>query len=193
MDKYGYCYKMITHQKVFIHANEINENMEMTIAKKLKELEGRCLSVGYILKNSINMLERKTGIINMDRGKVNFDISFQMVVINPKINNLIPCKIIEVNKIGFLAHGGYDGVSNTNYPLQIVLIKQNHNKMNTNKYEDFIKLKKDDYICIKVLSTRCNFKDTYIKVSGQFEEKISKEEYEYHISDLKDKLNLNRE
>lgn len=185
MDKYNYIYKMITHQKIFIHANEINQNMEITISKKLKELEGRCLSVGYILKNSINMLERKTGIINSDCGKVNFNISFQMIVINPKINNLIPCRIIEVNKLGFLAQGGYNGISNDSYPLQIVLVKQNHNRDNTRNYDDFLELKKDMYIIVKVLSTRCNFKDTYIKVSAQFEQKITRDDFNDHINDIK--------
>lgn len=183
MDRYSYIYRMMTHQKIFLHANELNGNMEMTIAKKLKELEGKCLSVGYILRDSIEMLERKIGIINSDRGKVNFDISFQMIVINPKINNLIPCKIIEVNKIGYMAYGGYDGENN--YPLQIVLIKQKHNPNNTRNYSEFETLKKDDTILVKVLSTRCNFKDTYIKVSAQFEEKISREEYINHIQMIK--------
>jgi hypothetical protein len=105
-----------------------------------------------------------------------------MIVINPKIGNLIPCKVVEINKIGLMASGGYDGENN--YPLQIVLIKQKHNPNNTKNYSDFETLKKDDTILVKVLSTRCNFKDTYIKVSAQFEDKISREEYNNHIQTI---------
>ena len=100
INKTDYAIRVISNQKIFLNPEEINANMEATISKKMREYEGFCMCLGYILKNSISLIERKKGRIPStdNGGRVVFDITYDMAVICPKPNHIIPCKIEEINK-----------------------------------------------------------------------------------------------
>lgn len=185
VNKTDYAIRVISNQKIFLNPDEINANMEYTIIKKMKEYEGSCVCLGYILKNSINLIERKKGRIpsSDNGGRVVFDISYDMAVICPKPNHIIPCKIEETNKIGVLALGG---IEEKVYPLIITLMKQNHSDISV-----FEKMKKDDYIEVSVLSCKSQLKDSRMKITALYKRHITESEYENHKEDMRKKLFLN--
>jgi hypothetical protein len=156
--------------------------MEKTIENRLKEAEGICNNQGYILKNSINMIERRNGTIpnsEMVGGKVVFDITYQMAVISPKPENIIPCQITEKNSIAITARWGFDRV----YPITLYMMKQNHND-----YTLYDSLQVNDYIEISVLSSRCKLKTSVIMVTGEIIRKIDEKIYTKYIDELKSNL-----
>lgn len=185
INKTDYAIRVISNQKIFLNPDEINANMETTINKKMKEYEGSCMSLGYILKNSINLIERKKGRIpsSDNGGKVIFDIVYDMAVISPKPNHIIPCRIEETNKIGVLALGGIEEKS---FPLVITLMKQNHSDISV-----FEKMKKEDYIEVIVLSCKSQLKDSIMKITALYKRHITQFQYENHIEDMRKKLFLN--
>lgn len=185
INKTDYAIRVISNQKIFLNPEEINANMEATISKKMKEYEGFCMCLGYVLKNSISLIERKKGRIPStdNGGRVVFDITYDMAVICPKPNHIIPCKIEEINKIGVLALGGLEEKS---FPLIITLMKQNHNDISV-----FEKMKKDDYIEVSVLSCKSQLKDSIMKITALYKRHITQTEYEVHKEDMRKKLLLN--
>lgn len=188
MDKMSYANRITSHQKIYLNPHELNINMEDTILNRLKEIEGRCINMGYIMKNSIVMIERKVGKIqNADNsvsgagGKVIFNISYHFALISPKPEQIIPCRVQEVNKIGVLAFGGIE----ENNPLIITIMKQNHDDLSV-----FKDIRVKDTITIKVLSSSFKLKDKIIKVTGLYNKHISESEYENHKSEMRQRLFL---
>jgi DNA-directed RNA polymerase subunit E'/Rpb7 len=174
--------RMFSNQKIFLVPSELNSNMEKTIEKKIKEFEGTCNQDGFILKNSIVLIERKNGLIRNSEitgGAVVFNIKFQMAVVAPKPNHIIPCKVKEKNSVGILAEWGYDNT----FPIYITILKQYHAEISL-----FEKVAVNSYIQIKVLSARYQLKDTRIMVTGQLISTISEPEFENHIQDMKVRL-----
>lgn len=186
MNRTDYAYRVTSQQKVYLNPDELNYMMEDTIRNRLKEYEGTCINMGYIMRNSVVMIDRKVGKIpnsDMIGGKILFDISYQMALISPKPQHIIPCVVEEINKIGVLAFGGIED----NNPLWITLIKQNHPDVSV-----FKDISKGDHIVVKVLSSKCKLKEKMIQVTGLFVEKITKEEYDLHKEYMTKKLFLNR-
>lgn len=179
-----YAIRILSKQKIFLNPDELNSGMEKTIERRLRESEGFCNNLGYILKNSINMIDRKSGIIpnsEMVGGKVVFEITYQMAVISPKPQNIIPCQITEKNSIAITAKWGFDNV----YPLILYMMKQNHSD---NTLYDSIQV--DDFVEVVVLSSRCKLKSSVIMVTGEVVKKINAADYINHIDDLKSSLLL---
>jgi DNA-directed RNA polymerase subunit E'/Rpb7 len=187
MDKYDYAYRILMHQRIYLYPNELNSEMDQTIEKRMLDFEGRCNNLGYVFPNSTTLVERRMGKIssaNSDGGKIEFEVSFQVAILNPKTNHLIPCRIEEINKIGILAVGGlFDKNGKQSPPLYITIMKQNHEDISV-----FRDHKKGDHIVIKVLSTRCQLKDKIIRVSGHFEKNIDQQEFEAHQMYMRNKL-----
>lgn len=174
--------RMFSNQKIFLLPSELNSNMEKTIEKKIKEFEGTCNQEGYILKNSIVLIERKNGMIRnseMTGGAVVFNTKFQMALVAPKPKHIIPCRVKEKNSVGILAEWGYDNI----FPIYITILKQYHSDISL-----FEKISVDSYIQIQVLSAMYQLKDTRIKVTGSLLNIIDYVEYENHIQDMKVRL-----
>ena len=179
--------RVLCKQKIYLNPDELNANMEATIEDRVKQFEGSCNSQGYVLKKSIVLIDRKTGLIPRSGnpgGMGKFNITFQAVILSPKPNQLIPCKIQEKNTIGVLAQWGYGDT----FPIVVTCLKQNQTQ--SVKCEE---LEIGDFIIIRVLSARCNFKDTRIVISGEVERKITAKEYQDHILDFRSALLLTQD
>jgi DNA-directed RNA polymerase subunit E'/Rpb7 len=174
--------RVFSTQRIFLLPSELNSSMEKTIEKKIREYEGTCNQDGYILKNSIVLVERKNGVIRnseMTGGAVVFNIRFQMAVVAPKPKHIIPCVVKEKNSVGILAEWGYDNT----FPIYITILKQYHSDLSL-----FDKVSINTYIQIQVLSARYQLKDTKIIVTGSFIAIIEKSEYDTHIQEMKVRL-----
>lgn len=174
-------------QKIFLNPDELNADMEKTIENRVRQFEGTCNTQGYILKNSIVLIDRKVGLIPNSEiigGKAKFFITFQAAILCPKPNHLIPCFVKEKNTIGILAEWGYDDT----FPLIITCMKQN--QQDTSIFENVHK--NQTYIVVKVLSAKCQLKDEKIYMCAEIYDIIDKNAYDHHISEFKSRLLLNR-
>jgi hypothetical protein len=180
--------RVLCEQKIFLNPDELNSNMEATIEDRVKQFEGSCNNQGYVVKKSITIIDRKTGVIPSSEligGKGKFHITFQAVILCPRPNHHIPCIVKEKNTIGVLAHWGYDG----SHPIVCTCLKQNH----TTTAVKFEEIEISDYIVIKVLSARCNLKDTKIIVSGEIVDKINESKFQEHIAEFRARMELTQE
>ena len=96
---------------------------DIFLAKLKKEIEGRCISQGYVKINSIKILQRSLGKINQAyfTGLPVYDIKYQAEICNPPIGSIIECIIKDETKMGLVCY-----VNDSDNPLDIVVPSQWH-------------------------------------------------------------------
>jgi len=98
---------------VILKPNEINQDFDKIILKKLKAIyENVCSKYGYIKNNSIKILKRSIGTIKTQHfnGNVCFDVVCIAEICNPIQGSIIKCKVKAKNSLGLLAEGYYDKI-----------------------------------------------------------------------------------
>lgn len=151
-----------------------NKNIYNTIKTKTIELyEKKCCPYGYIdtIYKIIDYTNSKIVSENLN-GNISYDIIYTARVCNPKINSLIECKIININKTL---------ISCKNGPIIIIINSENINKTNfkinsNNQIIDSdttLELQISNTVLIKILSSDYHDKDSSIFVYGFLEKKIN--------------------
>ena len=141
--------------------HEISNNINDILLSKIKnEIEGKCCNIGYIQKNSLKIIQKSLGshLTSHFNGTIMYLVKYIANICNPVEGMKIKCKIININKMGILAHGGDDSPS----PLNILLARQHHVED-----EYFNKLQINDEIYISVLGKRFEYGDNQISIIGK--------------------------
>lgn len=140
---------------VYLSPVELNKNINKTILKKLKEkYENKCLSIGYVKKNSINIISRTIGMIGTTnfKGYVKVSVKFSVDICNPVKDNIITCTVKNINKLGLLAENG---------PLSVIIVKEYHDDI-----EVFNDIDIDDVIKVRVIGKKYKLNGKEISVMG---------------------------
>ena len=133
------------------------------ILHKLKQFDGKCLTNGFIKRDSIDIISRTVGKTNMynNSSSIYYQVQFKASVLNPQKEELIQCIVKKQNKMGILA------VGKNNTPLRIIIARQHHSdELWANKYN----VKTNDEITVKVIGTRFSINDKIISVIAKFQE-----------------------
>ncbi len=157
--------KQILTDTIHINPSDINvKNINGLILVKIKQLrENKCNSVGYILQNSVQFINKTIGkISSIDRySKIVYNVRYECEVLNPSVGDNIECYINDISKMGIIA---YITIKNTdklfqNSPL-IIVVPLEHIK-NVESYS------KDDKINVNVLASRIKFNSNKIQIIGK--------------------------
>ena len=169
----SYIIDEILTEKIQIDFGEINtKDINTKIYSILKnKIENKCYKSGYIIQNSIKIINKTLGkIVNYDsKSMVEYNIRFSVKIIKPTIDDIIQCYISEKNKLGILAYIKYkDIIENGNNngigesPLLIIIPMETINDID--KYDINMKIK------VVVKATRIKFDANKIQVIGNIED-----------------------
>ena len=169
----SYTIDEILTEKIQINFNELNtRDINTKIYSILKnKVENKCYKSGYILQNSVKIINKTLGkIVNYDsKSMIEYKIRFSVKNIKPTINDIIECYISEKNKLGILAYIKYKDIieNGTNNgigesPLLIIIPMETINDID--KYDDNMKIK------VVVKATRVKFDANKIQVIGNIED-----------------------
>lgn len=119
--------KCIKSKEIHINPNNVRSTIGNAIDMKLKkDLEGMCCEDGYIIKDSIQIIERSMGkIINVNNeSKIMYKIKYSSSIISPSIGVKLDCYINSVSKMGAVAFIKYDKMTELkDSPLLIIIPK----------------------------------------------------------------------
>lgn len=91
-------------KKVHIYSKFLQSNMQVPILAQLKmNCEGRCLSEGFIQRNSITILSYSVGRTNYVKGGVDYDVEFQADVCMPHPGQRFKAPVTLRSKVGIHA------------------------------------------------------------------------------------------
>lgn len=159
-------------EKINIKPNELNKNINETIFYKLKtQNEGLCINEGYIIKNSIEIINKSMGhILNLNnKSYIQYDINYKALLLSPKENDIINCYIDNINKLGIVAYVkmtellssiniNIDETNDTfnNSPVVIIIPEIN--------IDDITKYNNNDNINVKINALRIKYNSDKIQL-----------------------------
>lgn len=149
-----YYKQLLTEREQLSPAEMTNINGELK--KKLKKkLEGKCSKIGFIKKDSIDIINRTIGKLDSSHfsGNIIFDTTIQAEVCNPTNGDHIKCSVVGKNKMGIMCKVG---------PLIICLSNIHHTSTADNN--EFKSIKVGDNITVEVICSKFELHDANINV-----------------------------
>jgi hypothetical protein len=140
------------------------KNIDGLIKYKLKkEQENLCNKHGYVLENTLKVVNRSIGkVVTHDNvSMIEYNITMKLNVIYPCEKDIFTVKIDNITKMGVI---GYLNDSNNKYNIEnspILFI------VPSGYIEDIESLKKDMKIEVEVLQSRIKYKSKQIQVVGK--------------------------
>ena len=146
----------------YINSRDINNDINKVLYNKIKDGYGnKCHELGYILKESIELIQRSIGTIQTinNQSIVSYIIKFKCKIININNDDKIDVIINNINKMGIISYYKIDKLTTLeNSPILVII-----------PYEG-IKNKKyniGDKINIIIKSSRIKHNSTQIQIIGE--------------------------
>ena len=158
----NYQKEILITTSIQLNSNECSKckNIDGLIKYKLKkEHEKLCNKHGYVLENSLILVNRSVGkiVTHNNISMIEFNITMKVKVIYPCENDIFKMKIDNITKMGIIGYL-YDSVKEYNIETSPILF------IIPNQYlEDINSLKKDMEIEIKILQSRIKYKSKQIQ------------------------------
>ena len=139
----------MTKQLLSINLNlpviELNSNLDSVIYTKLKnKVEGLCFENGYILKDSVKIINRDLGRLSTinDKSYINFRIKYNANVILPSKGDIMEnFYIYKKNKMGLIAYFKYKDYNDSNSPINAIIPNEFIDNIDDYSINDKIKIK----------------------------------------------------
>lgn len=145
--------EFILKERIIIEPKELNHKINITLEQKLKEkIEEKCISEGYVKKDSIEILKIGLGELKGSQfnGNMSYELLYKAHICNPKIGQTLKAKVKFIKKIGILAYNG---------PLNIIIGKEFHSDVSL-----FDDINPDDVLEVQVIASKFSLNDKEIKV-----------------------------
>ena len=143
-------------QTVYVSIINIGTNIENTLKNIIvNNIEGKCLSEGYIKPNSVNVISYSNGV--QDGHNIVFDVVIECLVCNPVEGMNIMCIAKNITKAGIRA-----SINDINDPL-VIFIARDHNYLS----KSFSEIEENQEIKVRVIGQRYELNDKYISVIGE--------------------------
>ena len=119
--------KCVKTKEIHINPNDIRSTIGNAIDTKVKkDIEGMCCEDGYVIKDSIQIIERSMGkIMNVNnQSKIMYNIKYTSSIISPAKGVKLDCYINSVTKMGAVAYIKYDKITEfKDSPFLIIIPK----------------------------------------------------------------------
>ena len=149
-------FKTIVKDKIKLRPNFIDENFENNIEQIIKnKYEGRCIKEGYVVPDSIKILQRSIGNMNSNQftGNIEFTVIYGVEICNIPKGCIIKAIVKNINKLGILAELG---------PLVIIIPKDLHESK-----EVFKKVEIGNTIDIFIIGKTFSLNNRRIQIYGK--------------------------
>lgn len=120
--------EQLLSDEIYIDSSELKSDIDSILLNKLKEkLEGKSITSGYVMKDSIVLINRSKYGKCMGNNKIAYNISYKTKLVSPVIGLEIECYVNSVTKAGVVAYiklddyGNYEGNKFEDSPLLILI------------------------------------------------------------------------
>jgi len=159
IDNVIYTRSLVT-RNISVPIVNIGRNIQETIEKNIADsFEGKCVTEGFIKKDSCKVLTHSSGII---KGvAVNFEVVFECKICSPVEGMLIQCIAKNITKAGIRA----ESADETPSPV-VVFITRDHHYM----IPYFSTIQEGDKFTARVLGQRFELNDKYVSIIAELVE-----------------------
>ena len=146
----------------YINSRDINNDINKVLYNKIKEQFGnKCHEAGYILKESIELIQRSIGTIQTinNQSIVSYIIKFKCKIININNDDKIDVIINNINKMGIISYYKIDKLTTLeNSPILVIIPYEGIKNKNYNI---------GDKLNIIIKSSRIKHNSTQIQIIGE--------------------------
>tara|TARA_B110000858_G_C17788665_1_gene468578 strand:+ start:724 stop:1239 length:516 start_codon:yes stop_codon:yes gene_type:complete len=160
--------EQIFNKDIYINPVDLNIYLKENIHKKLiNSIEKKCNEIGYVLENSIQIVNKSTGkFININgHNHIKYNITYKCKLLVPTIGEKINCYINDITDAGIIAYvkikdyiNEYDDNEFNNTPIICILPYSRFN--NIKQLEIGKKLE------IKITAIRQKYNQSNIQIIG---------------------------
>ena len=122
-----YISEQLLTTNLFVNASQVNKNIDNVIKDNLKEqLEGLCYEDGYIVKDSVKIVNKSMGkiVVNDNVSSVSYSIRYKAEIISPSEGDIIESYVSNINKMGVVSYIKLsEGDSSEDSPIVIMVPK----------------------------------------------------------------------
>ena len=155
-------HRSIISKKVILNINNIGGNLKEIIEKKISyDIEGKCITEGYIKPRSVAIINYSSGRITNGTNII-FDAVFECDVCLPVEGMKVECIAKNITKAGIRAEINVSADENETSPVVIFIARDHHIE---NKYYNDIS--ENDTISVRVIGQRFELNDKYITIIAE--------------------------
>tara|TARA_B110000208_G_C11423624_1_gene304369 strand:- start:7 stop:507 length:501 start_codon:yes stop_codon:yes gene_type:complete len=158
--------KQILQTNLNIESKDLNKDIDNVIINKLKEkYEGLCSEHGYILPDTIELINRKLGIINTinNVSNISYIVNYQADIIYPSEGDKLSIIVDRINKMGVLGYIETNKTGFENSPLIVII----PNEYFTEKTRDINSITVKQKIEVKILGCRIKYGTKKIQIIAE--------------------------
>tara|TARA_B100001057_G_C22631323_1_gene864499 strand:+ start:352 stop:939 length:588 start_codon:yes stop_codon:yes gene_type:complete len=146
----------IINRQVYISITNVNKNIKETLRNTIaSNIEGKCISEGYVKPDSVQIITYSSGLIN--GSDILFEIVLECKICCPVEGMNINCVAKNITKAGIRAE-----LNEENSPV-VIFIARDHNYMS----KTFSLIEENEEIKIRVIGQRYELNDKYISIIGE--------------------------
>ena len=156
-------FKTIINYKLNVNPIFLNKDLDINLKKILtNKVEGKCINEGYVLKDSVDILDRSIGLLNNNQfdGHITFNLKVGLKICNIPNETVIECSVKKKNKLGILAELG---------PLLIIVPLELHTNKNI-----FKEININDKINVYVVGKTFKLNSKNISIYGKLNSEVNK-------------------
>jgi len=149
---------------LFVNASQVNKNIDNVIKDNLKEqLEGLCYEDGYIVKDSVKIINKSMGkiVVNDNVSSVSYSIKYKAKIISPSDGDIIESYVSNVNKMGAVAYIKLsDGDSSEDSPM-VIMIPREYFEQSIYNFDD---INVGQKLKVIVIGTRIKYRSEKVQI-----------------------------
>uniref|UniRef100_A0A6C0AXY1 Uncharacterized protein n=1 Tax=viral metagenome TaxID=1070528 RepID=A0A6C0AXY1_9ZZZZ len=152
----------LINQQVYISIMNVNKNIKETLRNTIaSNIEGKCISEGYVKPDSVQIITYSSGVIK--GSDILFEVVLECKVCCPVEGMHIICVAKNITKAGIRAE-----LNEENSPV-VIFIARDHNYLS----KTFSSIQENEEIKIRVIGQRYELNDKYISIIGELISDIS--------------------
>jgi len=95
----------IMNRDIIVPPNIINRNIDTSLNNILKKkIEEKCIDEGYVIKGSVKIIKRSSGIYDKynNDGNFKYNIHYNVLICRPHKEDIISFEVSDINKAGII-------------------------------------------------------------------------------------------
>tara|TARA_Y100000996_G_scaffold413704_1_gene402597 strand:- start:1134 stop:1643 length:510 start_codon:yes stop_codon:yes gene_type:complete len=165
-----YISEQLLTTNLFVNASQVNKNIDTVIKENLKEqLEGLCYEDGYIVKDSVKIINKSMGkiVVNDNVSSVSYSIRYKAKIISPSDGDVIESYVANTNKMGIVAYIKLsEGDSSDESPI-VIMVPKEYFDMSIYNFED---INVGQKLNLVVVGTRIKYRSEKIQIIAKLNE-----------------------
>ena len=165
-----YISEQLLTTNLIVNASQVNKNIDTVIKENLKEqLEGLCYEDGYIVKDSVKIINKSMGkiVVNDNVSSVSYSIRYKAKIISPSDGDVIESYVANTNKMGIVAYIKLsEGDSSDESPI-VIMVPKEYFDMSIYNFED---INVGQKLNVVVVGTRIKYRSEKIQIIAKLNE-----------------------